>query len=68
MGERDLTSSVRHLGQALANKGFFVGWPLQPLKFTDLPPTVRPVVAEPPAVEESIEECFGDESSDDGDE
>ena len=28
----------------------------QPLKFTDLPPTVWPVAAEPQAVEESIEE------------
>jgi hypothetical protein len=54
---------------SLPNEGFFGGRPRQPLKFTDLPPTVRPVAAEPPAVEESIEEeggwlegaCSGDE-------
>ncbi len=41
---------------SLANEGFFGGRPRRPLKFTDLPPTVRPVAAESPAVEESIEE------------
>ncbi len=41
---------------SLLNEGFFGGRPRQPLKFTDLPPTVWPVAAEPPAVEESIKE------------
>jgi hypothetical protein len=44
---------------SLTNEGFFGGRPRQPLKFTDLPPTVRPVAAESPAVEESIEEGRG---------
>jgi hypothetical protein len=45
---------------SLANEGFFGGWPRRPLKFTDLPPTVQPVMAESPAVEESIEEGGGE--------
>jgi hypothetical protein len=47
---------------SLANEGFFGGRPRRPLKFTvtGLPPTVRPVAAELPAVvEESIEEEGG---------
>jgi len=44
---------------SLPNEGFFGGRPRQPLKFTDLPPTVGPVAAEPPAVEEFIEEEEG---------
>ncbi len=36
------------------------GQPWQPLKFTGLPPTVRSVAAESPAVEESIEEGGGE--------
>ena len=46
---------------SLANKGFFGGRPRHPLKFTvtGLPPTVRPVAAEPPNVDKSIEEEGG---------
>ena len=45
--------------RASRSEGFFGGRPQRPLKFTDLPPTVRPVAAESPAVEESIEEEGG---------